>query len=488
VGVAGNRFRRVALVIVCVGAAGVGAVIAQRDDLAPPEESCPGADGRSRELRHCLEESFAFVETSLGSGSGVLLTDGHVVTNAHVVDPFDYVDITFPGGERHEDVRVVGVDAFADIAVLEAVDTERSGVTIGALPDLDEDDEPEVLLVGYPGGVEGDDPRVTLSSGILSRIREVDDFDATYLQTDAAISGGQSGGALIDGDGRILGISGLSFAEEFALALSSDDVLESIDLILDGDGHDRRTVPRMEDASSDPTSVDLAAGAWAVAVLPVDDGARTARIEVESDDQIAVNVMTYVGDPIGSNTVSHAIAVKAAAAGLDPAFGLNPEDTPLLDEVEPGVYDVETPDGEDVFVFMAALVQLPGSMTFDADVPFVIYSNLTDTRSIEPGETVEAVVDAFTWFDTYEIQLRAGQDVEITVRSLTSDPYYYLTGPGLPMSEDFEPSGDNGGGGLYDRDAHDRHHVESSGTYTLWVRTYEGFVSGYTLSVEPMAD
>src|SRR5688572_19261144 len=83
-----------------------------------PAVTCPGADGRSQELRRCLEQSIAFIETDLASGSGVLLPGGAIITNAHVVDPFDQVDVTFPGGERHEAVHVVGIDAFADIAVL----------------------------------------------------------------------------------------------------------------------------------------------------------------------------------------------------------------------------------------------------------------------------------------------------------------------------------------------------------------------------------
>lgn len=381
------------------------------------------------------------------------------------------------------------MDAFADIAVLERIDTGRDGVTIAPMPDLDEDDEPDVLLVGYPGGVEGDDPDVTLSSGILSRIREVDDFDATYLQTDAAISGGQSGGALVDGDGRLLGISGLSFAEEFALALSSDDVLESVDSILDGEGHDRRTVPRIEDASSDPTSVDLVDAASAIAVLPADEDERTVRIEIESDDEIAVDVMTYFGEPIASNQVSRDLAEEFAEAGPDPGdLGFDPEDIPLLEEIEPGVYDLEAPDDEDVYIYMTPRDQLGGRVTVDADVPFVIYSDTAEIKSMELGETIEGVVDGFTWEDVYEVRLLAGQEIEITVRSPASDPYYFLVGPGLAVSDEFEPSGDDGGGGLYDLDAQDQHHVDLSGTYTIYVGTYEGIVSGYTLSVESTAD
>src|SRR5262245_59422939 len=250
--------------------------------------TCPGADGRSRELRNCLEDSFAFIESPIASGSGVLLDDGHIVTNAHVVDPYGTVWVTFPGGETFDEGEVVGVDAFADIAVLEPIDVDREGLVLGENPDFDEDEEPEVFLVGYPGGVEGDDPRITLTSGILSRIRDDEHFDATYLQTDAAIAGGQSGGALVDGNGRLLGISGLSFPTEFALALSVEDVADAVDRILHRDGDEWRTMPTQAQASTEPSDIviDVADGfAWAVIPASFED--RTVRIDIGSDRVVA---------------------------------------------------------------------------------------------------------------------------------------------------------------------------------------------------------
>jgi hypothetical protein len=387
---------------------------------------------------------------------------------------------------------VLGVDAFADIAVLEAIDTDRAGLTLAPLPDLDADDEPEVLLVGYPGGVEGDDPRVTLSSGILSRQRELDDFDATYLQTDAAISGGQSGGALVDGEGRLLGISGLGFADEIALALSTDDVLEAIDAILAGDGDERRTIPGLDDAGSDAETIDLALpDTTALAVLPADSAERTVRIEVGADRPVAVDVSTFFGEPLGSNQTSRDLIEELfGEVGEDfgGGFGFDPDDVPLLEEVAPGAYEFEAPHDEDLVVAMSFGDLQPGQLRFDADVPFVVYTDIRPPEAMALGDAVDSIVDGFTWEDVYTVELTAGQEIEITVRSPASDPYYILLGPGDEYASDLPPSGDDGAGGLYDLDAQDTHRIETTGTYKIVVGTYDGIVAGYHLTVRNAPD
>lgn len=449
-----------------------------------PAETCPGADGRSRELRRCLEPSFAFVETDFAAGSGVLLPDGHVLTNAHVVDPFERVDVTFPGGERHEDVRVVGVDAFADIAVLDVVDTDRAGITVGPSPDLDADEEPEVFLVGYPGAVEGDDPQITLASGILSRVRQVETFDATYLQTDAAIAGGQSGGALVDSDGRLLGISGLGFAEEFALALSADDVLDSIERILDEGGDERRTVPGLDDAGSDPVTVELPVrGASAIGLIPAKPDERTVRIAVTSDRPVAISVSTAFGEPLGANQAGIDLAQQFLEELPGGGTGFPGDNPPLLPEVAPGTWDVEIPSDELAFVSVSFADQGAGSVTLDLDSAFVAYGDMAPPRRIDLGDSIETVADGFSFEQLYTIDLEAGDEVEIGVRSAAADAYYILLPPGEEYDPTQEPTTDDGGGGLYDLDAVDTHTVDATGTYTIVVGTYDGIVTGYQLSV-----
>ncbi len=178
-----------------------------------------------------LRPAVAFVETPAGSGSAVLIDDGYLVTNAHVVEPFASVTVTFDGGKPTEDVPVVGLDLTADVAVLGPVKMRASAATFGDPNGLEKGDD--LYLVGYPGDQETDRD-LTIARGLLSRRRTAGDWKLQYLQSDAKIAGGQSGGALADDHGRVVGISGLSDSDNFALSISSVDVQRSIARIRKG--------------------------------------------------------------------------------------------------------------------------------------------------------------------------------------------------------------------------------------------------------------
>ena len=70
----------------------------------------------------------------------------------------------------------------------------------------------DLFLIGYPAELE-DFPQPTITRGILSRLREWESIGITYLQTDASIAGGQSGGVLVSQHGEVVGISGFAFSE-----------------------------------------------------------------------------------------------------------------------------------------------------------------------------------------------------------------------------------------------------------------------------------
>ena len=206
-------------------AMGVGGGDAYCSDVDPSRPA-----GR---ILECLGPSTGYVETAIGSGTALMLDDGYLLTNAHVVDPFDEVTVTL-GDETHEVVQVVGVDLFADIAVLGPIETDVDPVRLIDPVDLRKGDR--LFLVGYPGEANTEDLEPTIADGILSRTRTSKDFDLHYLQTDASIGGGQSGGALVDVDGAVVGISSLRFAENFALALSGADAQAAVAAILAGNG------------------------------------------------------------------------------------------------------------------------------------------------------------------------------------------------------------------------------------------------------------
>ncbi|MGE0309060.1 MAG: S1C family serine protease, partial [Acidimicrobiia bacterium] len=211
------------------------------DQTAPTTSDTPAGELSAKAVLAAIGPSIAFVETPSASGSGVLLDNGFVLTNLHVIEPYRLVDLHFDGlSTSFTDVPVVGVDYDTDIAVLGPITIDRPALTLADPSDLAKGDQ--LYLVGYPGEVDAE-PEVTITSGILSRVRLLADYEQTYLQTDAAIAGGQSGGALVDGRGRVVGISGLSFAETFALALSASNAAKSVESIQAGRGDAYETFP-----------------------------------------------------------------------------------------------------------------------------------------------------------------------------------------------------------------------------------------------------
>jgi S1-C subfamily serine protease len=147
------------------------------------------------------------VQGAAGAGSGsavVYRADGVLVTNAHVVGTSDEVSVTLPDGARM-DAEVVGVDPASDLAVLR-VDAEDLPVPVWA----DAGDGPRIgetaVAIGSPFGLDG-----SVTSGIVSALgRTLPSQQGVLIdliQTDAAVNPGNSGGALVDGEGRVIGVN-----------------------------------------------------------------------------------------------------------------------------------------------------------------------------------------------------------------------------------------------------------------------------------------
>ena len=173
------------------------------------------------EVYALVSPSIALVETSSKLGSGILIEGGYVVTNNHVVWPYDEAWLVFPDGTEFQDVPVIGRDFSADLAVLGPIDAPYRPLTFSDRDDLAPGSD--LLLVGYPSEPELF-PQPSITQGILSRLREWTAYNLTLLQSDAAIAGGQSGGALLNSRGEVVGISTWRFSEAgFALATSAAD-------------------------------------------------------------------------------------------------------------------------------------------------------------------------------------------------------------------------------------------------------------------------
>ena len=144
-----------------------------------------------------------------GSGSGVVLTeDGLIVTNGHVVEGSSDVQVVFADGRIYQ-AEIVGTDARTDLAVLDIDAEGLIPIDIGSARDLVIGDV--AIAAGNPLGLRGG-PSLTV--GVISAFgRQVTTGnglnDTLYgmLQTDAPITRGSSGGALVDGNGALIGIT-----------------------------------------------------------------------------------------------------------------------------------------------------------------------------------------------------------------------------------------------------------------------------------------
>lgn len=172
-----------------------------------------------------------------GSGSGVIYkTEGntaYVITNHHVVDGAEEIKINLESGDS-VDAELVGSDIWTDLAVLSIPsDVVETTIEFGDSSDL---------LVGEPaiaiGSPLGEIFSGSVSQGIISGLdRSVpvdldgdgsNDWEASVIQTDAAINPGNSGGALIDANGRLIGINsmkvGIASVEGIGFAIPVDEV------------------------------------------------------------------------------------------------------------------------------------------------------------------------------------------------------------------------------------------------------------------------
>ena len=150
-----------------------------------------------------LEEN---VLTLTGSGSGVILDGGYIVTNHHVIDGATVTRIVLEDGRTY-DTEIVGSDPHTDLAVLKVDAQNLPPVAYGSTDDLAIGQF--AVAVGNPLGQAGGASLTTGVISALSRTVSFGDDPALYgmLQTDAPITSGSSGGALVDAEGALIGIT-----------------------------------------------------------------------------------------------------------------------------------------------------------------------------------------------------------------------------------------------------------------------------------------
>lgn len=183
--------------------------------------------------------------TATATGSGIIISeDGYIVTNNHVVDSsssnsyYDLSDATsvkikLYGDDATYDAKIVGKDSQTDLAVLKI---DKTGLTAAEFANSDEAVVGEfVMAVGSPLGLD-----TTVTTGIISAVnREVESDGNKYvcIQTDAAINSGNSGGALVNSEGKVIGINTLKLSgtgvEGIGFAIPINSTLDVIDDLIE---------------------------------------------------------------------------------------------------------------------------------------------------------------------------------------------------------------------------------------------------------------
>ena len=146
-----------------------------------------------------------------GTGSGIIITgDGYIVTNHHVIEGATAVSVTLNTGSEYE-AKVIGADSRTDLAVLKISPNEQ--LTVAELGDSSVVEVGErAVAIGNPLGMEFFG---STTQGIISaknRTITVDNKTMSVLQTDAAINEGNSGGALVNAYGKVIGINAVKIS------------------------------------------------------------------------------------------------------------------------------------------------------------------------------------------------------------------------------------------------------------------------------------
>jgi hypothetical protein len=465
------RFVAVSLGAVVVAMAGAGLVAAAGSSDGV---DCGSADGDAASLAACMKPAIAHIRTPLGFGSGVLLDNGYVVTNAHVVNPFDHVSVTIGARETVDDVPVVGRAPLEDIAVVGPIDHAPAGTSLAASDSAREGED--LFLVGFPVDFS-EEPSPTITSGILSRVRDLPSFGLTYFETDAAIAHGQSGGALIDRKGHVLGISGLE-TEGFGLSLSSDDVRVAVDRILAGKATDagpfaiddgkksgELTIPGSGDLDSFDT--DLAPSELPFQMLglaPAGDD-RTLEVRLNPSRDMSVGFARLDTGAFSPDDFDFGFGLHSARPAHNGAF----------------TYDV--PREIAVIVIVANEGDSTAKVSFKSNLPLAPLgpAKAPGKKTIHVGDSLDQSVDLFGATNEFDIELHEKDRIDVFVGSPSADMSYEIKGPnGLQAPVDVDESAE----GLLGHDAHEVFTAKQTGTYKITVQDNSGEpLTGYRITV-----
>jgi len=255
---------------------------------------------------------WGYQTTSAASGSGFILTeDGYILTNYHVIEGSDSISVSCYNGTSYE-ATLIGYDAANDIAVLKVDASGLTPVVLGNSDTLNVGDP--VVAIGNPlgeltfsltsGTVSAKDRTITMSTGSTMNL----------LQTDCAINSGNSGGALFNLYGEVIGITNAKYSSSSSAEASIDNIgfaipindVEKMVISMIEDGYYAKPYVgiSVSDVSAETQSYGLPQGA-AVRSVTEDSPAEEAGLQVN-------DIITHVNDTAVTGS-SHLVSMVADA-------------------------------------------------------------------------------------------------------------------------------------------------------------------------------
>ena len=262
---------------------------------------------------------FGQTVTGAAAGSGFVITeDGYILTNYHVIDGANSIKVTFSDGKEYTATYVGGEEA-NDIAVIKVEATGLTPVVIGSSSDMLVGEQ--VTTIGNPLGELTFSETTGIISALDRTITMSDGNKMNMIQTDCAINSGNSGGALFNLYGEVIGITNAKYSSSgssseasidnigFAIPINSvRSIVESI--IKNGYIVKPYIGVSVEDVSSEMTSYGLPTGA---VVRSVTDGAPAAQAGLQANDIITAVDGAEIS---GSNDLVQIVTAKKAGDTL----------------------------------------------------------------------------------------------------------------------------------------------------------------------------
>ncbi|MFN8533003.1 MAG: trypsin-like peptidase domain-containing protein [Dehalococcoidia bacterium] len=167
----------------------------------PSATAAPGGALTAAQIVERLKPSVVQISANNSTGTGMILdSQGNILTNAHVVARVTTVTVRLSGG-RSVQGRVVARDEDRDLAIVRIEAQGLQAVRLGDSTALRTGED--VIAIGYALNLPGEP---SVSRGLVSGVRDAQRTDLKYIQTDAAVNPGNSGGPLVNARGEVIGV------------------------------------------------------------------------------------------------------------------------------------------------------------------------------------------------------------------------------------------------------------------------------------------